>query len=92
MKTYLYTKAILTVIAIALIGILFENSSPVSVANAENKENKYYGIIPVNANGSINVNISDNVDVNIQKVNGKYITNEVPVSIKECTTTIRVQE
>ncbi|MFD0793330.1 hypothetical protein ACFQZX_06845 [Mucilaginibacter litoreus] len=53
MKTDLYTKIILTIIAIALTVNLFKASITPAMA-----ESKKYVTLPVNPDGSINVNIN----------------------------------
>lgn len=92
MKTDLYTKAILTVIAIALIGLFFKTSTPIPNANAAKMEYQKYSLIPVNSDGSINVKFTDILDVNIEKVDGSSVIYNIPVSIEECTTSIRVRQ
>jgi len=96
MKFDLYTKSILTVIAICLtINVLKDfNLIPKAYAG-ENKQNiesklnlsanKNYGLIPVNADGSIDVNIksSSTMDVNIEEVGGYNCYSKVPVVLKE---------
>jgi predicted component of type VI protein secretion system len=64
MKTDLYTKIVLTVIAVALTVNLFKGS--ISPAMADNKR---YVNVPVNADGSLNVTITKSdaplkVDIN----------------------------
>ena len=93
MKLDLYTKSILTVIAICLtINLLKEYEIiPKAYANEPLKNelnllpNKNYGLIPVNADGTIDVNIksSSTMDVNIEDVD-PYAFNysTVPVRIK----------
>jgi hypothetical protein len=106
MKSDLYTKSILTVIAICLtINVLKDfDIMPKAYAvenksNLENKlnamPNKNYGLIPVNADGTIDVNIksSETMDVSIRDIDTydnlgieiEYVSGnvKVPVVIKE---------
>jgi hypothetical protein len=73
MKTDLYTKCVLTVIAIALTLLALQNTSLVNEAKADPVNfNKLpapgYATIPVNADGSLNVKVINDMDVNIQAV------------------------
>ncbi|WP_183564452.1 hypothetical protein [Mucilaginibacter sp. SP1R1] len=66
MKTDLYTKIVLTVIAVALSANLIK-----STINPAMADSKHYATVPVNADGSINVKIAkagDVLDVNIKSV------------------------
>lgn len=103
MKLDLYTKSILTVIAICLtINVLKDfDIMPKAYANEPLKNelnllpNKNYGLIPVNADGTIDVNVKssetinvsitdietrDNLGVELEYTSGNV---EVPVIIKE---------
>ena len=93
MKSDLYLKSILTIIAICLVINIIKDFDFIPKAYAgetnqiiENKLNllpgKNYGLIPVNADGSINVNIksSGTMGVSIERISN-YVT--VPVLIKE---------
>lgn len=80
MKTDLYTKVILTIIAIALTINLFKASITPAVAN-----NTRYATIPVNADGTINVTIKKmpaTVDVNIQDINSFAFQWVEPLKVK----------
>ncbi len=56
MKTDFYTKSILTVIAICLVLLVVKDFSFTSLkADSGAKVNTNYGLIPINADGSINV-------------------------------------
>ena len=73
MKTDFYTKAVLTVIAICLTIIVLKQVDIIPNAYAETsksnlKNNMNYGLVPLNADGSIDVNIksSSTMDVNIE--------------------------
>lgn len=78
MRLDLYTKTVLTVIAICLtINVLKDfDIMPKAYANEPLKKelnlipNKNYGLIPVNADGTIDVNIksSSTMDVNIESI------------------------
>lgn len=94
MKLDLYTKSILTIIAICLtINVLKDfDIMPKAYANEPLKNqpnllpNKNYGLIPVNADGTIDVNIKSStvMDVNIEEVDSyafNYCT--IPVRIKK---------
>ncbi|RYU85923.1 hypothetical protein EWM62_18990 [Mucilaginibacter terrigena] len=83
MKTDLYTKIILTIIAAALTLNLLKSSITPAMADG-----KKYVTLPVNADGSINVNINkvnENLDVNIKNVdrNAFYYTSPIPVKINQ---------
>ena len=82
MKTDLYTKTILSIIAVALIVIAFQNVNLVSTANAS-KTNPAFVSIPVNPDGSINVKMIDNMKVDIAAVGGSSIYGSLPVNLKE---------
>lgn len=92
MKLDLYTKTILTVIAVCLSINVLKGFEIIPKAYAEGTNsnlnllsNKNYGLIPVNADGSIDVNIksSSTMDVNISEVGGYYCYSKVPVVVKE---------
>jgi hypothetical protein len=78
MKLDLYTKSILTIIAVCLtINVLKDfDIMPKAYANEPLKNqqnllpNKNYGLIPVNTDGTIDVNIksSSTMDVNIESI------------------------
>jgi hypothetical protein len=92
MKLDLYTKSILTVIAICLtINVLKDfDIIPKAYANEPLKNemnlspNKNYGLIPVNSDGSINVNIksSETLDVNIDEIGGGYVSHGGPIKVE----------
>ena len=97
MKLDLYSKIVLTVIAICLtinvlkdFDIMPKAYGSETKPNIENKSNllsnKNYGLIPVNADGTIDVNIKSSsvMDVNITEVNGGYVSyGKLPVVIKQ---------
>lgn len=82
MKTDMYTKTILTVIAGALTLIAFQNIDLVTKANAA-KTTPGYISVPVNADGSINVKMMDNMKVDIAAVGGSSIYGTLPINVKE---------
>lgn len=103
MKTDLYTKAILTVIAICLTIIVLKQVDIIPDVHAENNTSMKnpslsYGIVPMNPDGSINVNIKSTsstmdvnlvdisttgeLDVNIDEVGGYSTYGKLPVEIK----------
>ena len=92
MKLDLYTKSILTVIAICLtINVLKDfDIMPKAYANDPLKNelnllpNKNYGLIPVNSDGSINVNIksSETLDVNIDEIGGGHVSHGGPIKVE----------
>ncbi len=81
MKTDLYTKTILTVIAGALIVIAFQQAEFFPKANAS-KSNSF-ATVPVNPDGSINVKFTDVMKVDVAEVGGNYVTGAMPINIKE---------
>ena len=103
MKTDYYTKAVLTVIAICLTIIVIKQVDLVPKAYAETPKsnlntNINYGLVPLNADGSIDVSIksnsstmdvnivdistSDELDVNIDEVGGFSTFGTIPVKVK----------
>ncbi len=103
MKTDFYTKAVLTVIALCLTIIVLKQVDIIPNAYAATPKTKLntnmnYGLVPLNADGSIDVNIksnsstmdvnivdistSDELDVNIDEVGGYATYGKVPVEIK----------
>ena len=96
MKTDLYTKIVLTVIALCLTVLTLQNIDiiPKSYASEGNKNlsiepSRNYGLAPLNENGSIDVNLkrintTDELDVNIDEIGGGYMSHggPIPVTIK----------
>lgn len=90
MKIDFYTKAVLTVIAICLTIIVLKQVDIIPNAYAETPKtnlnaNVNYGLVPLNADGSIDVNIISNssvMDVNIEEVGGYSTYGTVPVKVK----------
>jgi hypothetical protein len=75
MQTDLYSKTILTIIAICLVIIVVKQVDIIPNAHAENSANIVYDpnyrLIKTNADGTIDVNIksaSSSIDVNLVKV------------------------
>lgn len=91
MKFDLYTKTILTIIAICLTINLLKDFDfmPKAYANEPLKNqpnllsNKNYGLIPVNADGTIDVNIksSSTMDVNIESCDSYALQYAGPIKV-----------
>lgn len=80
MKTDLYTKIILTIIAAALTINLVKNSITPAMADT-----KKYVTVPLNADGSINVHINKTdgpMDVNIKNVESGAYYFVRPIAVK----------
>jgi hypothetical protein len=78
MKVDLYTKIILTVIAVALLGILLQPYLQTSPVNAST------GVLDVNISELGGRRIVDTLPVDIKKVNNRLLyKNALPVVIKE---------
>ena len=93
MKTDLYTKSLLTIIAGALVVLVIQNSG-ISVLN-EAKADKSnfntparpaggFATVPINPDGSINVKMISDMDVNIHSIGGSSVYGSLPINIKEC--------
>jgi|ERR1043165_3496184 hypothetical protein len=82
MRTDLYTKTVLTIIAIALVAIVFKKEKMVSEAHAGSSFNRFTSV-PVNEDGSINVKLVSDMDVNIRSVGGSSVYGSIPMNIKE---------
>jgi hypothetical protein len=82
MKTDVYTKVMLSLIAGALIVIAFQNVDFIPKANAS-KSTAAFVSIPVNSDGSINVKMMDNMKVDISAVGGSSIYGALPINMKE---------
>ncbi|HEK20809.1 MULTISPECIES: hypothetical protein [unclassified Mucilaginibacter] len=81
MKTDLYTKIVLTIIAVVLTANLFKATITPAIADS-----KKYVTLPVNPDGSINVNINKvaaPMDVKITDVdrNAFYYITPIPVKV-----------
>lgn len=97
MKTDLYTKTILTIIAVCLLLVVVKEIPLIPTVQAENdpQEVQRYGLVPVNADGSITVKLSpmEEIDVNIRgvdtseelkvEITGVNTYDELPVNIDE---------
>jgi len=82
MKTDLYTKAVLTVIASVLSIIAFQNAEIFPKANASKVAG--FATVPVNPDGSINVKMAtDNMKVDISAIGGNSIYGSLPINLKE---------
>ena len=103
MKTDFYTKTVLTIIALCLSILTLQNIDiiPRAYASEPNKSiniepSKNYGLVPINADGTINVNIksssemdvnisnittSDELDINIDEVGGGYVSHGGPIKV-----------
>ena len=91
MKTDVYTKSVLTVIAGALTIIAFQNARQnesfgmadfFPKANAS-KSSAGFVSVPVNPDGSIHVKFTETMKVNVAEVGGSYIYGALPINIKE---------
>jgi hypothetical protein len=102
MKTDLYTKVVLTVIAgclTVLVMAQFDLIPDVTAANTLSTGMATdYALVPVNPDGTIDVNVTgmfetidvrlvdinttDELEVNIEEVDGRSITRSVPVSMQ----------
>jgi len=94
MKVDKFTKIVLTVIAVNLTILTVKNFDiiPIAYANEpsnvlELSPNMNYGLVPLNKDGSIDVNIksfspSSVMDVNIEEVGGYSTYGELEVKIK----------
>lgn len=89
MKTDLFTKIVLTVIAINLTILTVQNMDLIPKAYASESMNSSnlapnvnYGLVPINEDGSINVKLNsyDEIDVNIVGIN---TNDELDVNIDE---------
>ena len=104
MKTDLYTKVVLSIIAVCLSILTLQNIDiiPKSFASEGNKNSTgkssiSYGLVPLNENGTIDVNIksssseidvnlkrintSDELDINIDEIGGGYISHGGPIPV-----------
>lgn len=103
MKTDFYTKTTLTIIAVCLLVITFRQTNLFPEARANTAQpgtstDVRYGLVPLNADGSIDVtivpnsskldvnlvdiNTSDKLNVNIDEVGGFSTMDALPVKIK----------
>lgn len=105
MKTDFYTKTVLTIIALCLAILTLQNVDIIPKAHASEPNNnlgiietKKYGLVPLNEDGSIDVNIKsfasemdvnissidtkDELDINIDEIGGGYVSYGGPISVK----------
>lgn len=83
MKTDFYTKTILTVVAIALLALVFQKTNPINEARADKTDFNKFASVPVNEDGSINVKIISDMDVNIHSIGGSSVYGALPINLKE---------
>jgi len=83
MKTDLYTRSILTIIAIALLALVFKNTTVVNEAKADKINLSRYASVPLNEDGSINVKLVSDMDVNIKSIGGSSVYGAIPINLKE---------
>lgn len=84
MKTDFYTKAVLTVIAVALVALVIQNTKLVHEAKADKTNFNKFAHIPINDDGSINVRLPlDQMDVNVKSIGGSSVYGAIPVNMKE---------
>jgi hypothetical protein len=84
MKTDLYLKAVLTVIAACLVLLTLQNLNVISTANAGPPEQPRL-MLPVNPDGTVEVIIKrfdENLNVNVEKIGGYGCYNGIPVIMK----------
>ncbi len=92
MKTDMYTKAVLTIIAIALVGHLFKDSSLITPAHASNELppsiSTEYALVPISENNTMDVRIVDISTYDEMNVNVKSIDSydEVKVNVTSIDT------
>lgn len=83
MKTDIYTKSVLTLIAAALCTIAVQNMNLVPEAKAAAGGINSFASVPVNPDGSINVRMVDVMDVNLSRIGGSSVYGAIPVNLKE---------
>ncbi|MCC7302985.1 MAG: hypothetical protein IT233_10110 [Bacteroidia bacterium] len=76
----MYTKMILTVIAVALVTLVIQNFSESKVADAASVHE--LNQLSVNADGTLNVRLVE-TDVNIKSIGGSSVYGAIPVNLKE---------
>lgn len=82
MKTDLYTKIVLGIIAGALIVVAFQNTNLVITANASKTTSGFISV-PVNPDGSVNLKMPENMKVDIAAIGGSSIYSALPINLKE---------
>jgi hypothetical protein len=91
MRTDLYTKSLLTVIAGALVILVIQNSRINLFNEAKAGSLNFnavrsaagFATLPVNSDGSINVKMTSDMDVNIHSIGGSSVYGTLPINIKE---------
>ena len=83
MKPDFYTKAILTVIAVSLVALVVQNLHLVNQAKADKINFNKFATIPINEDGSINVKMTSDMDVNIHSIGGSSVYGTLPINVKE---------
>jgi hypothetical protein len=83
MKTDLYTKSVLTVIAAALVLLVLQHTDFTNEAKASGKDFNSFASVPVNEDGSINVRMMSDMDVNIHSIGGSSVYGALPVNLRE---------
>jgi hypothetical protein len=77
-----YTKFILTIIAVSLVIIVFQNTGIINEAKAGKTNFNTFASVPINADGSINVKLTNDMDVNLKSI-GSSIYGALPINLKE---------
>ncbi len=83
MQIDLYTKTVLTVIAVALLALVFKNGTIDNEAKADKMSFSRYASIPLNEDGSINVKMVSDMDVNLKSIGGSTVYGAIPINLKE---------
>jgi len=95
MKTDFYTKFTLTIIATCLLILVLQNSDifPQAYANGKKSDavltkfqNQKYGLIPINADGTINVNIKSSTEMDVN------ISDADPYAFRHCTVPVKIEQ
>jgi hypothetical protein len=83
MKTDTYTKVILSVIAVMLVILVLQNTTLIKDAKADTHDFNKFATVPINGDGSINVKVTNDMDVNIHSVGGSSVYGSIPINLKE---------
>ena len=84
MKTDLYTKLVLTVIAVSLVLLVLQNTTLLNEAKADKSNFNKFASVPINDDGSINVKlVADQMDVNLKSIGGSSVYGTLPINLKE---------
>jgi hypothetical protein len=81
MKADLYTKSVLTIIAASLVALVFKSGSTQEAHAGKNFNS--FATVPVNDDGSINVRMMSDMDVNIRSIGGSSVSGALPMNLKE---------